>query len=229
MSLRSKVKSIPVIGPMAAAVARPFKRQRFDGSANYWEQRYTSGGNSGAGSYNRLAEFKAAFLNDFVERHDIRSVIEFGSGDGAQLELARYPDYTGIDVSKAAVAATRSRFARDHSKRFYENAEAPESLSADLALSLDVIYHLVEDDVFDAYMRHLFDAATRFVIVYSSNAETASPSPHVRHRRFIDWVETNRADFALQERMPNPFPFDENDPDSTSFADFYIFEPAQSA
>lgn len=32
---------------------------RFSGSASYWENRYVRGGNSGAGSYNRLSEFKA--------------------------------------------------------------------------------------------------------------------------------------------------------------------------
>jgi hypothetical protein len=39
----------------------------------------------------------------------------------------------------------------------------------DLELSLDVIYHLVEDEVFDAYMRSLFAHAGRFVVIYSSN------------------------------------------------------------
>jgi hypothetical protein len=34
---------------------------------------------------------------------------------------------------------------------------------AELGLSLEVIFHLVEDDVFDVYMRHLFASATRFV------------------------------------------------------------------
>jgi hypothetical protein len=227
MSLRSAVKSFPIVGPLAVAITRPFRRTRFDGSANYWEERYTAGGNSGAGSYNRLAEFKAAFLNDFVKRNGIQSVIEFGSGDGAQLELANYPSYIGVDVSKAAIAATRSRFAEDASKRFYEPAELPEETTAELALSLDVIYHLVEDEVFDAYMRKLFNAATRFVIIYSSNAEAGAPAPHVRHRRFGDWVEGSRPDFELKAHVPNPYPFDESDPDNTSFADFYIFEPSQ--
>jgi len=218
---------MPVIGPIAVAIARPFRRDHFDGSANYWEQRYTVGGSSGAGSYNRLAEFKAAFLNDFVDRNKIWSIIEFGSGDGAQLELARYPDYIGVDVSKTAVAATRSRFAKDGSKRFYESTELPEGTSAELALSLDVIYHLVEDDVFDSYMRALFDTATHFVIIYSSNADAGAPAPHVRHRRFTDWIDINRPNFELQAQVPNPYPFDENDPDNTSFADFYVFESAQ--
>jgi SAM-dependent methyltransferase len=227
MSLRSVVKSLPVIGPLAKAAARPFKRRRFDGSADYWERRYIDGGNSGAGSYNRLAEFKAAFLNDFVARNGLRSVIEFGSGDGAQLELAQYPEYIGVDVSKAAVETTRSRFASDPSKRFFESAELPPATRAELSLSLDVIYHLVEDVVFDGYMRALFDASTRFVIVYSSNDDRPSPAPHVRHRRFTDWVQQHRPEFALKECVANSYPFDANDPDNTSFADFYVFERTQ--
>ena len=56
--------------------------------------------------------------------------------------------------------------------------------TADLALSLDVIYHLTEDTVFEAYMRHLFAAGSRFVIIYATDREipgdgTARPAPAV--------------------------------------------------
>lgn len=53
----------------------------FKNSADYWERRYLSGGTSGSGSYNRLAEFKAEFLNEFVRENNVETVIEFGSGD----------------------------------------------------------------------------------------------------------------------------------------------------
>jgi hypothetical protein len=224
MSMRSAIKAIPVIGATALALWRPVKWLRFKGSGDYWERRYTAGGNSGAGSYSRLAEFKAAFLNDFVAENGIRSIIEFGSGDGAQLALATYPDYVGIDVSTTAISATRSRFAGDPSKRFYHAGEVPEGIKADLALSLDVIYHLVEDTVFEVYMRQLCDVATRFVIIYSSDLDARTALPHVRHRRFTDWLRQNRPEFQLVNEVPNPFPFDPEDPDNTSFADFYIFE-----
>ena len=200
------------------------KRARFGSSADYWEKRYISGGNSGAGSYNRLAQFKADYLNDFVARHDIKSVVEFGSGDGAQLVLADYPTYVGIDVSRTAIAETRSRFGEDVSKAFYHSSEVPADLSADLSLSLDVIYHLVEDETFDAYMRALFDAASRFVIIYSSNQDTPRVDAHVRQRKFTPWIEKNRPDFMLTQHIPNAFPLDEQDPENTSFADFYVFE-----
>jgi hypothetical protein len=167
--------------------------------------------------------FKAEFLNEFVARNQVRTVVEFGSGDGAQLELAEYPSYVGVDVSRTAIAATRRRFADDATKTFLHSSEAPPDLTADLSLSLDVIYHLVEDAVFQRYMSDLFDAGARFVIIYSSNLDEAGPTPHVRHRCFTDWVDQVRPDFTLTDRVSNPFPFNANDPDNTSFADFYMY------
>ena len=74
----------------------------FRHSAQYWDDRYRLAGNSGAGSYGRLADFKANVLNEFVAREKIASVVEFGCGDGNQLSLSRYPRYTGFDVSEHA-------------------------------------------------------------------------------------------------------------------------------
>jgi hypothetical protein len=201
---------------------------QFDTSASYWEDRYRSGGNSGAGSYSKLAAFKAEILNEFVTANAVETVIEFGSGDGAQLELANYPSYVGVDVSHTVVAAAREKFADDASKRFLHTSEVTDKDRADAALSLDVIYHLVEDDVFDSYMRSLFNAAIRYVIVYASNTDKPGPSPHVRHREFSRWIETNSPDFRLLKKVPNKYPYSDNDPDNTSFADFYIFERINS-
>ena len=70
------------------------------GSAEYWERRYRERENSGSGSgsYGRLAEFKAEVINSFISENGIRSVLEFGSGDGNQLSLFKIEDYTGFDV-----------------------------------------------------------------------------------------------------------------------------------
>jgi hypothetical protein len=199
------------------------KASGFD-SAQYWENRYAQGRNSGAGSYNRLAHFKAEVINDFVKRHDVCSVIEYGCGDGSQLELAHYPSYVGVDVSPTVLAATADRFAADETKAFIHSNDVGPELRAELALSLDVIYHLIEDTVFDGYMRQLFEAATRFVIIYSSNEVRAADSVHVRHRKFTDWIAANRPDFRQTSVLKNRYPEDVRDPDNTSFADFYFFE-----
>jgi SAM-dependent methyltransferase len=183
------------------------------------------GRDSGKGSYGRLAEFKAQVLNDFVRERGVRSVIEFGCGDGNQLALADYPAYLGIDVSETAVRLCRARFAADPRKRFKLLFDY-RGETADLALSLDVIYHLVEDDVFERYMNTLFAAAERFVIVYSTNA--AQPADrkrpaHVRHRAFTEWIEANRRDFRLSGQLANRYPPGVRDGGETSPCSFFFY------
>ena len=152
MVVASTPRETPVLGPALVKAKvwsdRRLRRMRFSGSAHYWDARYASGGTSGSGWYNRLAVFKAEVLNDFVVAQDVRSVIEWGCGDGNQLLLARYPEYLGIDVSPVAIETCRRLFAADTSERFALAGDYDGPV-ADVALSLDVIYHLVEDDVFE--------------------------------------------------------------------------------
>jgi len=231
--LKALIAATPVLGAAARSVARiPVveglrRRFGFRGSSSYWEQRYREGGTSGSGSFGRLAEFKAETLNDYVERMGIQSVIEFGCGDGAQLWLARYPRYVGIDVAEGAISACRQRFAGDSAKSFYLASQMPADLGHfDLALSLDVIYHLVEDDVFHAYMRSLFANAGRFVAIYSSNKVEPGDAPHIRHRLFTHWIEVHEPQWRKTGFLPNKYPLNRARPLDTSFADFYFFERA---
>jgi hypothetical protein len=198
------------------------RRLEFENSAQYWEDRYAMGGTSGAGSYNRLAEFKAEFINKFVEDHSIKSVIEFGVGDGAQLSLAKYPSFVGVDVSPTILETCRAKFAGDNTKRFCTPEGLP-SAPSELALSLDVIYHLVEDIVFTRYMLSLFASATRFVVIYSSDKDEGCPYSHIRHRNFTRWVAEHWPEWTLQETVQNRYPFDPDSPDNTSFANFFIY------
>jgi hypothetical protein len=196
----------------------------FPGSASYWEKRYSSGGNSGVGSYEKFAEFKAEVLNAFVEANQVRTIIELGCGDGNQLRLARYPSYIGYDVSAAAVGKCRKLFDSDLSKSFRLMSEYAGEI-ADLSLSLDVIYHLVEDDLFEQYMRTLFRASNRYVIVYSSDSDDDGryQGTHIRHRKFTRWVSEHFPDWRLIEHLPNRFPY-LGDYRTGSFAEFFIYE-----
>jgi SAM-dependent methyltransferase len=215
---------IPIFGSMFRTFYQANRpKLKFVRSDQYWEDRYKFGGNSGAGSYNRLAQFKADYLNRFVKAHEIKSIVEFGCGDGAQLALADYPSYCGYDVSKTAVDFCNTKFASDKSKKFRLVSDLNTD-QFDLSLSLDVIYHLVEDGVFENYMKSLFLSSKKFVIIYSSNDDIAQTVQHVRHRKFTNWVSKNREEWSLIEKTPNPFPADPNDPKNTSFADLFVFE-----
>lgn len=197
------------------AVTAPFD------SAAYWERRYGAGGTSGAGSQGRLAKFKAGFVNAFVRQNAVESMLDLGCGDGRQAALLDVPDYVGIDVSPTTIARCRTRFAGDPRRRF-QQADAPLH-PAELALSMDILFHLVEDAVFDAYLDRLFGSATRYVLVYASNVDLAWPAAHVRHRAFTPLVSTRFPDWRLAAHVPNLFPYDPARPDDTSFADFFVY------
>lgn len=194
----------------------------FPGSAAYWDQRYLRGGNSGAGSTGRLAAFKAATVNRLVADNAIGSVLELGCGDGRQLALANYPSYVGVDVSPACVALCRERFVTDMTKRFLvAGTEDPEM--ADLVLSLDVIFHLVEDDVFQTYMTSLFARARRLITIYASDCDQTTGDAHVRHRSVSAWVARHAPEWERVAHIANPYPYDAARPGDTSHADFHIF------
>src|SRR3989339_1402077 len=88
------------IGSVRGGLGHLLRAAKSPGTISFWEARYRSGGDSGLGSFGRLAQFKADVLNDFVRQAGIASIIEFGCGDGNQLRLAAYPSYVGLDVSR---------------------------------------------------------------------------------------------------------------------------------
>ena len=190
----------------------------------YWENRYSAGGNSGVGSYNDFANFKASVLNEVISEREIRSVIEFGCGDGNQASLIDCECYTGYDLSPTAIAVCRKRFKGNCSRSFHLLSEY-NGQTADMTISLDVVYHLVDDDIFSSHLQTLFGAAKSVVVIYSSNTNENPEKksvPHVKHRRFTDWVERNIPNWTLHQVIPNKYPY-QGDVRTGSFCDFYIY------
>lgn len=223
-SMMKRMKQVPVFGRFLQWADRKIAVVRFPGSTTYWERRYTGGGSSGSGSYGQLAEFKARVINDFVSTHDVRYVIEFGCGDGNQLQMMRYPRYLGLDVSEHAVQRCRQAFATDPTKTFLLLQDHRDAETCDLALSLDVIFHLVEEHVYEKHMNSLFNASDRFVIIYSSNDDDGQHrvGAHEKHRQFTAWVGANQPHWKMIEHIPNPFPYD-METKSGSRSDFFVY------
>lgn len=183
-------------------------------SAEYWENRYSGGGNSGDGSYGRLAEFKRGVIKEILSAHQIESVIDLGCGDGNQIKGIPCCNYQGFDVSVTAIRACK----RIHPDKDFKLMEAYAGEKADMAMSLDVIFHLTENKAFDWYMQQLFQAANKLVLIYSTNIN-APPIPsvaHVKHRRFSAWVKTHATAWSLETYIPNNLP-------EASNSDFYIY------
>lgn len=157
----------------------------------WWERWYAAGGDSGPGSRGAAAQWKANVVNDFVRTNRVRSVFELGCGDGGQLALLQVPQYTGFDPSKTAVERARARFS------CHQFVSEPTGQRADLALSMDVLYHIFDDAERDSYLTTLFASAERFVLIYTTRDSSHDYAGHVWHRSPPDgWAE----------RIDSPYP-----------------------
>jgi len=216
--------------PLINKIIVRFRQIFFSDSVTWWEQRYVSGGNSGQGSYGVLAEFKAEIVNQFVGEFEVKSLIEFGCGDGGQLALANYPRYVGLDVSQKAVTICKEKFINDQSKKFfvydsYTFDEKTDQFKAEIALSLDVIYHLVEDQVYSTYLKHLFGAGLKYVIIYATDKNKLGRfyERHVRHRNFTKDIAIHFPNWKLIKKIKNKYPAEEGMTEASP-ADFFIYE-----
>ncbi len=199
-------RSLATIKAVSALFNAAFNA-RYHSSASYWDRRYKNKRDSGPGSYGPQARYKSQIINKLVAENPIHSVIDFGCGDGNQLKQFHFPSYVGLDISKTAIEKCMSIFKNDLSKSFFMydpksfDGEAA-NFKADLSLSLDVIYHLLEDDVFEMYMHHLFQTSTKFVIIYAWDVE-GKRNLHVRHRKFTHWIKMNLEEWQLIQAIEN--------------------------
>ena len=220
------VKNIPVIdenGKLLYEIVRSELRAERFNSKEYWEQRYQDGGTSGSGSYNRLAVFKAEVINDFITENDVHSMIEWGCGDGNQLGMFQTIDYRGYDVSETAVEICNYKYKNDPYKKFFTyDGSILKIKNADLAVSLDVIFYLVEDENYKNYMENLFSSSDKYICIYSSDFEQDS-GLHELKRNFTKYVKQKFPDWELFKYIRNKYPYDENDKDNTSLSDFYFY------
>lgn len=196
-------------------------------SKKYWNDRYLKGQNSGLGSYNELAQFKADVINYFVEKNQIKSIVDYGVGDGNQLKLFNTENliYTGIDVSEFIISKCKENFKDDKTKKFIHVDNIDNELKGELVLSCDVIYLLIEEHVYKEYMEKLFSMSKKYVIIYAKN-EDINHAVHVKFRKFSNYIESNLPEWQLIKHIPNKFPqlkLGENN-DKTSPSDFYIYE-----
>jgi 2-polyprenyl-3-methyl-5-hydroxy-6-metoxy-1,4-benzoquinol methylase len=179
------------------------KNVTFD-SDEYWEARYKNHGSSGDGSYGNKAEFKGKIITDFINQRQIETIIDYGVGDGNQLKYINTTNkhYIGLDVSSTAVNLCREKFKDDSSKIFQTIADFNFSKKADLAISLDVIFHLVDDSIYASYMEHLFEMSQKYVIIHSVDNDY-NEAQHVKFRKFTPYIEQNFNQWKLIDLIPN--------------------------
>ena len=92
----------------------------------------------------------------------------------------------------------------------------------DLLLSLDVIYHLIEDEVYDRYINNIVNHGSPNIIIYSANYESSDKfATHVRPRKFTE-NKTLSEKYNLVTIIKNKYPSTNHK--KGSFSDWYIFK-----
>jgi SAM-dependent methyltransferase len=204
------------------------KKSKPYSSSKYWEDRYKGGGNSGAGSYNELGQFKAEILNQAIVEYKLNRVVEFGCGDGALLSMLNVNAYIGLDVSATIIKHCISKFKSDKSKSFFiyngeSFADNLQIFRSDAAFSIDVIFHLVEYFLFEKYLEDLFSSAIKLVVIYAADLDYAPWTEHELYRKFTLFIENKFPEWKLDKFIKNHFPAKNKEDQEGSLSNFFFY------
>jgi SAM-dependent methyltransferase len=185
--------------------------------AGYWDRRYREGRTSGAGSEGSEGQYKADYVSDFIHNRDIKSVIDWGCGDGQVLDLIRLEDatYIGVDVSPTIVDRMRKKYPYNGYQFMTSEYAQSGSYLADLTLSMDVLFHLPDDSDYFGYLDNLFGSASRFVIIYATNTPDGRTARHVFRREFTPDIADRFPDWELKVA---------EEPLRPGLASFFVYE-----
>lgn len=188
--------------------------------AGYWERRYRDGRTSGAGSEGDEGAYKAAYLSQFIADHDVKTVVDWGCGDGQVLELVDLHDaqYIGVDISPLMIARLRNDEAFPGPRYLFHTIESFSTgtrTQLELALSFDVLFHFPDDRDYGEYLLRLFQSAEKYVMIYATNYAGGRTARHVYRREFTpdiaelfpDW-ELTTVETPLREGLASFFVYE---------------------
>lgn len=121
-------------------LARTFNRIYAEGA---WGKDVSGKGTSGTGSTLAITREYRAYVEDFVRKHNVRSVVDAGCGDWSFSSAIDWGNasYLGVDIASDVIAAVRRRHETDKIK-FQVGNISDELPAADLLISKDVLQHL---------------------------------------------------------------------------------------
>ena len=191
----------------------------------YWDNRYSTAVGAGAGSRGRLYEFKLRTVQRIVDEYKVGSVVDLGCGDGRQLKDLKVKKYRGLDISPKAIDLASEHAGKGRTYAILNEDSAADGNIADMAISLDVLFHLPKGQ-YEAHLDELFRFAEKYVLIYAPN-ETGKDKPLRGHMFFSEFVKDVKARFGVEpiEVIKNEFPVVGKNPTAnTSYCNFYLFE-----
>lgn len=114
-----------------------------------WGTNQSGAGSSGLGSTLEFTKIYRVFLQDFLAKHDIRSVVDAGCGDWEFSQAIDWTgiDYLGLDVVPSVIADNQRRFGSAKVRFAVANIVRDPLPAADLLVVKDVLQHLSHADI----------------------------------------------------------------------------------
>lgn len=133
---------------------------------NFWNSQYKKGLGSGAGSRGNLLEYKTNYLNKIFKDYNIKSVFDFGCGDGWQVEHLKLENYYGIDISEQAIKLCRQKIP-SHWELKVNNFRDVEIPKVDCCMCIDTLYHIMDDETREKTIENIFNSGASIIILYT--------------------------------------------------------------
>ena len=184
-------KRIPVAAGLAAALVfcyfainavnqqlltNTFNRIYAEGT---WGKDVAGKGTSGTGSTLEITREYRVYVEDFMKKHSVKSVVDAGCGDWSFSSAMDWGDasYLGVDIASDVIAAVRNRHEKGRIK-FQVGDITDELPAAELLISKDVLQHLSNELVHKFIRNNLRKGKYKWVILTnnrgSENRDVAS-------------------------------------------------------
>jgi len=112
-------------------------------SGGVWGRDVAGAGTSGTGSTLAITRDYRAYLQDFIKKHRVTSIVDAGCGDWSFSRTIDWADasYLGVDIASDVIEADRKK--HEKGKITFRVGDITEELpAADLLISKDVLQHL---------------------------------------------------------------------------------------
>jgi SAM-dependent methyltransferase len=161
----------------------------------YAENKWLYG--SGEGSQPKHTKRYAAFLQDFLRKNNIKSVVDMGCGDWQFSQFIDWTgiDYQGFDVVKSVIEANQKKFSAPGIRFQLALGDGSDLPSTDLLIAKDVLQHWSNDAV-KAFLPN-FKKYAYCLITNCVNPNGKTINENIEHGGFR-YLDLRLAPFGIQ-------------------------------
>jgi SAM-dependent methyltransferase len=205
--------AINVVNPRPSLTST-FNRIYAEGT---WGKDITGRGTSGSGSTLEITREYRAYIEEFIKKHAVQSVVDAGSGDWSFSAAIDWGDasYLGIDIASDVIEAVREN--HETGKIKFQVGDITEDLpAADLLISKDVLQHLSNELIHKFIRNNLRKSKYKWVILTNSRSSENQDISNGDYRG----IDLSAPPFEVKGLIDLPIKFGPETEKITSLLDF---------